>query len=125
MTPERIRIKVAEAMGWTGPFVEREWLREYGPEGEDVWGKCVGTNPQWERDQVPNYPFDLNACAEFEKTLYPDRAEHYYNTLRAVITNNEYHGVMEGYNGWFMLHATALQRCEAYLRVKGLWEETP
>lgn len=120
MTPERIRIKVAEAMGWTGPFVEREWLREYGPEGEDVWGKCVGTNPQWERDQVPNYPFDLNACAEMEMALNWDEqlsteADRYRYELTKVCGNDR-----------DLIHvATALQRCEAYLRVKGLWEETP
>ncbi len=109
MTNEEIRIKVAEACGWKSPFNEREWLHGSGPEGEDVYGKFVGTDPCGDREQVPNYPFDLNACAEFEKTL----TDQEHNRYRAHI-----YGMT--FNPRECFSATARQRCLAYLKTKGI-----
>jgi hypothetical protein len=109
MTNEEIRIKVAEALGWKSPFNEREWLHGSGPEGEDVYGKFVGTDPCGDREQVPNYPFDLNACAEFEKTL----TDQEHNRCRAHIYSMTF-------NPRECFSATARQRCIAYLKTKGI-----
>lgn len=124
MTNEEIRIKVAEAMGWKPPFNEREWLYNSGSEGEDVYGKFVGTDPCGDREQVPNYPFDLNACAEFEAELKKLRVFSSYLSNLALICGFN----AQGNEAWFKLHAgleavcsaTARQRCLAYLKTKGI-----
>lgn len=113
MTNEEIRIKVAEAMGWKSPFNEREWLHNSGSEGEDVYGKFVGTDPCGDREQVPNYPFDLNACAEFEKTLTEcERRQYFFHLFGSQR--------LEDGDLWKAVAATARQRCIAYLKTKGI-----
>lgn len=69
------------------------------------------------RAPYTSYTTDLNACHEMEKTLH------------------QYHGVLCAYQneltrlqpfcghdsvGSFLFHATARQRCEAFLKVKGV-----
>ena len=66
---------------------------------------------------LPDYPASLDACAEFEKTLKTDDLIDYAEWLGA--TSNEMH-----MKSWVvLLRATPLQRCEAFLRVKGKWKE--
>jgi hypothetical protein len=74
-----------------------------------VYGKFVGTDPCGDREQVPNYPFDLNACAEFEKTL----TDQEHNRCRA-------HIYLMTFNPRECFSATARQRCIAYLKTKGI-----
>lgn len=111
MTPERIRIKVAEAMGWKHP--------EYGYM-QNAWRESNGS---WHFGS--NVLDDLNACAEFEGALTNEEHNKYRRILAKVVGERE----SPSYStpGWRRRYvsATALQRCEAYLRVKGLWEETP
>jgi len=118
MTPERIRIKVAEAMGWKRKpefdYTSHQdpMFREHG-ERREMWGDDSGRLIP--TSMLPNYPFDLNACAEFEAELF--KCEILWKKYRDLIYAFETHNDTA--------FATALQRCEAYLRVKGLWEETP
>jgi hypothetical protein len=117
MTNEEIRIKVAEACGWKSPFNEREWLHGSGPEGEDVYGKFVGTDPCGDREQVPNYPFDLNACHEMEKVFIgADKSPNYsqYRQQLYKVCNN---------SPELAIRATARQRAEAFLRTLNLWKD--
>lgn len=100
MTTERIRIKVAEAMGWKHP--------EYGYM-QNAWRESNGS---WHFGS--NVLDDLNACAEFEAELF--KCEILWLRYRGLIYAFETHNDTA--------FATALQRCEAYLRVKGLWEES-
>ena len=115
MTNEEIRIKVAEAMGWKSPFNEREWLHNSGSEGEDVYGKFVGTDPCGDREQVPNYPFDLNSCAEFEKMLTDEEWRVYSAEIVSLTLWDRATDTMKR-----ILQATARQRCLAYLKTKGI-----
>lgn len=79
---------------------------------------------QWETDDersIPNYPLpaSLDACAEFERTLQGEVFEQYYAALFNVLNwDNKFWGKQRDLE---MIRATALQRCEAYLRVKGKW----
>jgi len=61
--------------------------------------------------RLPAYHSDLNACAEFEATLtgneWDKYCDHFGGSLRGCAS------------------ATAPQRCEAFLRVKGLWRDEP
>jgi hypothetical protein len=93
MTPEAIRITIAESLGWLSP------------------AKKLFAS-------IPNWPEDLNAVHELEKTLTEDEQFKF----RILLSKNS-----DGRKAVFLTveaatcHATALQRCEAYLRVKGLW----
>lgn len=90
----------------------------------------------WERlecsahdHHVPNYPEDLNAIHEAEKTLLiSDTAwADYGNNLQEVCRWYAV-GIVPDYRRDLaslakIAHATALHRCEALLRTIGKWEE--
>lgn len=75
---------------------------------------------------LPDFTNDLNACHEMEKTLIGKGQlvmQNYLDNL-CIITNGEsaqmdgsYQEVQE------MIHATAAQRCEAFLKTLNLWKE--
>jgi hypothetical protein len=120
MTPEQIRIAIAESLGWQF-------------HGNDA------RHPDWTggvyeplSEVVPNWPEDLNAVHELEQYLGSGECERYAHALITVISEQavksfgpEARLAVEGNFGkyWMMAFATAPQRCEAYLRVKGLWKE--
>ena len=62
---------------------------------------------------IPNYHGDLNACAEMEKVLTDDQHELYRIELFEIC----------GDNSRKIVSATAPQRCEAFLRTIGKWQE--
>lgn len=115
MTPESQRIAIAESLGWKWKETRRHHFGAVEPIRE--WTNPSGDN-QGIHPQIPNYPEDLNACAEMEKTLDidPDNADSpRYAYARAL------YNVCADKTQPF--RATAAQRCEAFLRVKGLWKE--
>lgn len=63
---------------------------------------------------------DLNACAEFEKTLTWDESVSY----RLLLAKNS-----DGRNAKYptaeaaMCHATAQERCDGFCKLKGLWKD--
>ena len=94
MKNEEINIAIAESLGWK--TIEGIWV---GPKN-------------WKGEEVPKYAESLDACAEFERTLeLRDLADYSYKLMD--ITNTTYEAIT----------ATARQRCEAYLRVKGNWRD--
>lgn len=115
MTTDPIRIAVAECLGWT----DMEGVQGHDPSG--VYG------------EAPNYPASLDACAEMEASL-PTTGESidYVKELGRIFMRD-----LNGKGTWeirciededavahaigYFVRATALQRCEAYLRVKGKW----
>lgn len=64
---------------------------------------------------------DLNACHEMEKVLTLEQQADYGHRICNMA---EKVGTDETSRGFAVIHATARQRCEAFLRVKGLWKET-
>lgn len=100
LTEDQILVKIAEACGW----------RKVGPKGFGSL-KLVGIDPKepaWPFSLIPNYPADLNACAEFEKTMTREQLMEYEHYLARVC-------------GWSPLNmipvycATARQRCIAFI----------
>ena len=79
-------------------------------------GKVIGlkcddlTSAQMDDMGVPDYPDDLNACHEMEDTLTGISWAEYLAHLELVCESKLNHPV----------HATAAQRCEGFLRAKGL-----
>lgn len=98
-----LRIRVAELCGWH-------------PTPEGYWT----TNPagQW-AIELPDYPCDLNACHEFEEAI----SAHFllFESHLKEICLRDWRGTGgdQPYCNSFPIHATAEQRCRAFVAVKG------
>ena len=113
MTPDEIRIAVAECCGL---YVIYDAA---GPKDRpDAWRTGYFTpkaasdrRKRWPSSAyvtvIPNYPASLDACAEMEKAL--DSIEGGWSLYTEYLEGG--------------ICATPLQRCEAFLRVKGKWKE--
>ena len=107
MTDDELRIKVAELMGWvsvphrTRPLTGKEF-------SVDTQGTAWTELPY----EMPNWPGDLNACAEMEDTLDDSQKDSFEYLLGIVI------GPGRERWRWHLLHATARQRCEAFIATK-------
>lgn len=111
MTPEAQRIAIAEAMGWRVFVAYNEDYRV--------------TKEGGERMLLPDYPEDLNAMHEAEKTL-GQNWHTYCHKLHAVVTNDNpglCHVDFEALKCFRCLSATASQRAEAFLRTLNLWKD--
>lgn len=112
MNPEAQRIAIAEACGNI-----RTKHSEFTPEQWKQWYDALDKN-----EIIPDYLNDLNACHEMEKTLTEKEELFYLMKLSAAMKEN----ATIGWKAERTYRATAAQRCEAFLRSKGLWkEETP
>lgn len=114
VSDNEIRVMVAGALGWKHEIRRsyRETPAWFHPNGVSMY------------DTPPDYLNDLNACAEFEKTLR-DNQFHYVNyphILFEVVAGHKWDGDL-GYFAFNFIHADASQRCEAFLKTKGLWKE--
>jgi len=101
MTNDQINQRIAEACGWT----------EVG-ECENGGFRLRGFPPnrhEAHRKPIPNYCIDLNAMHEAEKSLRGIEWDVYVDSLA---------------NTWVeVVHASARQRAEAFLRTLGKWED--
>lgn len=116
ISPESQRIAIAEACGWyihdpacpTGVTMWRHPKHPYG------WRDANG---------LPDYLNDLNAMHEAEKVLvgrtgfglWRDGSHQFWGELISVTTCDQFH----------LVHATAIQRAEAFLRCIGKWSPEP
>jgi hypothetical protein len=91
---------IAEACGWK-------------PDGYGHW-KHPTRNLSEDVESLPDYCHDLNAMHEAEKLLYKN---NFISHLRRVLISDHI-DCLEN-----CVFATARQRAEAFLRVKGLWKE--
>ena len=103
MKPEAQRIAIAEAGGFF--FISGVW---YFPNGAKLSADGVA--------ELPDYLKDLNAMHAAEKGLFDYQWGDYIDWLSAVL------GV-KAYDSMEIMHATAAQRAEAFLRAIGKWEE--
>lgn len=105
MTEKEQRIAIAMACGWKeigpGRLDERRWQKD----GQNVYDF-----------ELPDYLRNLNAMHQAEETLKRDEQRAYTKLLRPKLISNLS-------ADWCILHATATQRAEVFLRVKGLWKE--
>jgi len=120
MTPESQRIAIAEACGWKweSPFSPRKKFNDLiHPSGTKrggmarVWkdGALGGTG-------LPDYPADLNAMHEAEKSLTDAQMMEYADYL---YWSKDGKGLIRR-----ALRATAAQRAEAFLRTIGRWDDS-
>ena len=104
MNPEQQRVAIAEACGkW-----HSGWPHEYMSQADRL-------------RHIPDYLNDLNAMHEAEKVLgacWPTYCEHLLEIVEPEPRT------LEICHRWNLLHATATQRAEAFLRTIGKWEES-
>lgn len=144
MTPDSQRIAIAEALGWKWyrlpkmPSDDRIYrclflpaIHEYEGQSEQWLVKADGTERlcnlefMWKTGCVSDYPNDLNACHEMEKFLDPAPGRfsfwcEYWEQLETVTGARTFDKDIDT-DCIAMLHATAGQRCEAFLKTIGKW----
>lgn len=116
ITDEEKRIKIAEACGWKlipADNVGAAARLFYG----DVWWRDAENNTVASIDQLPDYLNDLNAMHEAEKVLKVEQHFTFQVELARVINTITYP------LNFALLHSTAAQRAEAFLRTLNLWTE--
>ena len=108
MTDQEINIAIAEACGW-----ESIWKDDRG----NMRGFHMQHGADGNKRLVPFYITDLNAMHEAEKVLREMQTMTYIDRLGEIVSQ----GMGDGSYGeiWNMLHATARQRAEAFLRTLG------
>lgn len=122
MNKGQIRIAIAQALEWTGVG----WYEDNaGPpilHGFPPFDVAIDKNGEWEAKRdihsvtVPDWPEDLNACREFEDELNANEQVRYALTLHEMSKSRHYLHI-----DFDCIHASAMQKCEAFLRVKGAW----
>lgn len=121
MTLEKQRIAIAKACGWVRRFSTQN--------GRNTWYSPIMKNGaqkvSHKIDILPDYLNDLNAMHEAEKVLTEPQRLAYVREL-VLICEPHLRGVIFGLDagrGWWLTHATAAQRAEAFLRTLSLWED--
>ena len=111
MTQDQQRIAIATACGLqnVAPVI----VQNVKHEGDD---RTVGISS--DSGWVPDYLGDLNACHEMEKVLMEKGVNAWWSYVAFINRHNP-----RPFGTETAVHATAPQRCEAFLRTLGLWEE--
>ncbi len=113
MTNEELRVKVAELCGWKQIATELEMKFFGGPQQRE-------TDEAVSSFMLPDYPNDLNACAEFEKTLTDHQLRIYGDQLQEILRWYIVGYIEQDYRANFVklakiACATAEQRCRAFV----------
>lgn len=73
------------------------------------------------KKSVPDYPNDLNAMHEAEKTLNWENQKRFGRTLWKIVEPS-YRNINEGTGPFRLAHASAAERAEAFLKTLNLWK---
>lgn len=114
MNPETINKTIAELCGFEDVRKSTPWQLTDPPDERTPTIGTVKVNGKWVDRVVPNYYGDLNACHETEMTLTDDNQYAIFRKHLCDVLGS----------GFRTYSTTAPQRCEAFLRVHGKWEET-
>lgn len=112
MSPEKQRIAIAEVCGWKPYRYEDGGIR---------WYIGIHHENSVSLENLPDYLNDLNACHEMEESLSESQRHDYASKLARYF--KELYPL--GYyfiTDFDMIHATAPQRCEAFLKTIEKWE---
>lgn len=113
MTPEQQRIAIAEACGY------KRNTTINAKDGEPFWTKH--NLPQYFFfSSLPDYLNDLNAMHEAEKSLSDEQFGDYYSLLEWVLGVDRKSIRTRQLK---IIHASASERAEAFLRAKNLWKD--
>jgi hypothetical protein len=112
MTPEAQRTALLKHLGWTSRMVPSD--EDVIKQGYDEFRHTWWYNPEGELATPPDLLNDLNAMHEVEETILSDHAQWCAYTVELEI-------LLEDIGP--LIHATAAQKSEAYLKAIGKWEE--
>lgn len=119
MTDQEINKSVANSIGWRFNIREDEehwWV--YRPDGSGFsFNQAVDWAYISSVFQIPDYCHDLNAMHEVETVLPEPEYRMFYYQLHKL-RNDDCLPICK------CISAPARQRAEAYLRVKGLWQQS-
>lgn len=115
MTPEQIRVVIAEELGWKvkNCISPNNWAI-FSPE-DTAQGASESNTALSLKDflyYLPAWPYDLNACHEMEKVLSMCELVEYGNHLNRMKLSYNY-GYVEQ-----VINATSHQRCEAWIKTR-------
>lgn len=114
MSPEAQNIAIAKHCGWTFELITNREPHVYRVRNQH--GALVGDMGLSNLESaLPDYGGDLNAMHEAELTMGRFQAYAYRQTLSTI-------GKDMG-PSFYLCHATAAQKAEAFLRSLGLWVE--
>jgi hypothetical protein len=113
MTNEQINIAIAKACGW-------KWTGS-GPNKDAHWRRNKNDKTFKRTHELPDYCYDLNAMHEAEDKLEGMNKVEFAIQLCRVVGKDWPSGI--GGGSFAHIHATALQKAEAFLRTIGKWEE--
>lgn len=121
MSPEKQRIAIAIACGWTDIRRQRLYLGN-----QDLWGtKLKGDEKH--RNRLPDYLGDLNAMNEAKKVLWDKGLMlEFVNQLIGIVCAAKgfrWDKVTADDHLILIANATAEQEAETSLRTLGIWEE--
>jgi hypothetical protein len=116
MTPEAQRIAIAEACGW-------QWDKGAGFPHPDVclWARTFDSVCH----RLPDYLNDLNAMREVEDSIAIFKRGFYNAALSKCAVNDRNLSSTIRDPDWIfqLLHASASQRAEAFLKTIGKWSD--
>jgi len=118
MTPSQINQAIAELCGWEHYPAKSVYSKRFGKsfDIDEKWKAPDST----EHDEL-RFTTSLDACAEFEGKMDDVAEENYTIQLNRLIQRDNPNRRGPGVIMFLMATATPLQRCEAYLRMKGKW----
>ena len=122
MSPEKQRVAIATACGWTAEQDSNGYWRATNQKNGHASELWLSERNVWSQG-IPDYLNDLNACHEMEKVLTVAQRVTYAHQMGLLLTGGS---VGRAIPDWWFIHvATSAERCEAFLRVFGLWTEIP
>ena len=118
MEPTQIDRVIGAYLGWTEIEFHGSSCRLFG-----ITPNSKGK--KYRIEAVPQFHKCLNACHEMEKAL--DAASEWNGEEHHACAEEAYMGhladITSRRDDWMLIHATAIQRCEAFLRTIGKYQE--
>ena len=123
MTNKEINERVAKLCGWNAVECKETglWHLEH-TDGRVCGFGCGLSEDHAKKCLTPDYAESLDACREFEAAITGDDRSLYIDHIYLIVIQSNNNAVMGFDNQWAMFNATTLQRCKAFLRLKGQWE---
>ena len=121
MSPQKQRIAIAMACGWTDIRLQRLYL------GDQDWRGTKLKGGEKHRNRLPDYLNDLNAMHEAKKVLCDKGLMlEFVNQLVGIVCSAmgfRWDKVTADDHLILVANANAEQESEAFLKTLGLWEE--
>jgi hypothetical protein len=115
---------VAELQGKMFPLMSDGYERGWRDSDGNVHYWCDGlfTIEEAENCPVPDYPNDLTACHEMEQSMTDEQETEWRKQLSLIVVRDWESGKTARPSA---IHATAAQRCEAFIKVvcPGKWKD--